>query len=72
LIERHEQDTLLRAIEDARLILSDYIEPRPDDSVRIVERLLAFLDNENVVHALGRLKQRKVLRLVDKLPLGAV
>jgi hypothetical protein len=60
-----DQDTLLRAIEDARRILGEYIEPRPRDPARTVERLLAVLDKENVVHALDRLKRRRLLRLVE-------
>lgn len=60
-----DQDTLLRAIEDARRILGEYIEPGHRDPARTVERLLAVLDNETVVHALDRLKRRKVLRLVE-------
>ena len=39
-----DQDTLLRAIEDARHILGEYIEPGQRDATRNVERLLAVLD----------------------------
>lgn len=46
-----DQDTLLRAIEDARPILEKYLKPRPRNAAREAERLLAVLDNENVVHA---------------------
>ena len=59
------QDTLLRAIEDARRILGEYIEPGQRDATRTVERLLAVLDKNDVVHALDRMKRRRVLRLVD-------
>lgn len=60
-----DQEALLRAIEDARMILAEYVEPRPRDPVRMAERLLAVLDNENVVHALDRMKRRWVLRIVE-------
>jgi hypothetical protein len=60
-----DQDTLLRAIEDARHILGEYIEPGQRDATRTVERLLAVLDKNDVVHALDRMKRRRVLRLVD-------
>jgi hypothetical protein len=60
-----DQDTLLRAIEDARRILGEYIEPGQRDATRTVERLLAALDKNDVVHALDRMKRRRVLRLVD-------
>jgi hypothetical protein len=60
-----DHDTLLRAIEDARRILGEYIEPGQRDATRTVERLLAVLDKNDVVHALDRMKRRRVLRLVD-------
>ena len=61
-----DQDTLVRAIEDARRILGEYIEPgRPRDAARMVERLLAVLDRNDVIHALDRIKRRRVMRLVE-------
>jgi hypothetical protein len=60
-----DQETLLRAVEDARRILGEYIEPGPRDAARTVQRLLAVLDNNGVVHALDRMKQRRTMRLVD-------
>jgi hypothetical protein len=59
-----DQDTLIRAVEDARRILGEYIEPGPRDATRTVERLLAVLDGNDVVHALDRVKRRRVIRLV--------
>jgi hypothetical protein len=38
--------------------------------VRTIDRLLAVLDNENVEHALDRLKRRSVLRIVASQPYG--
>jgi hypothetical protein len=60
-----DQETLLRAIEDARRILGEYIERGQRDATKTVERLLAVLDKHDVVHALDRLKRRRMLRLVD-------
>ena len=60
-----DQETLLRAVEDARRILGEYIDPVKRDAARTVQRLLAVLDNNDVVHALDRMKRRRVLRLVD-------
>jgi hypothetical protein len=60
-----DQDTLIRAVEDARRILGEYIEPGPRDAARTVERLLAILDRNEVVHALDRIKRQKVIRLVE-------
>jgi hypothetical protein len=64
-MNRPDQDTLLRAVEDARRILGEYIEPGPRDASRTVERLLAVLDRIDVVHALDRMNWRRVIRLVE-------
>jgi hypothetical protein len=60
-----DQDTLLRAIEDARRILGEYVDPGARDEAQALQGLLAVLDNSDVVHALDRIKRRRVLRLVD-------
>jgi hypothetical protein len=60
-----DQDTLLRAGEDARRILGEYIEPGPRDAKRTVERLLTVLDKPDLAHALDRLTRRRVIRLVE-------
>jgi hypothetical protein len=60
-----DQQILIRAVEDARRILGEYIEPGPRDATRTVERLLAILDRNDVVHALDRIKRRRVIRLVE-------
>ncbi len=59
-----DQHTLVRAVEDARRILGEYIEPGPRDARRTVERLLAILNRNDVVHALDRINRRAVIRLV--------
>jgi hypothetical protein len=60
-----DQETVLRAIEDARRILGEYVEPGQRDATRTVERLLAVLNRNDVVHALDRIKRRRVIRLVE-------
>jgi hypothetical protein len=60
-----DQETVLRAIEDARRILGEYIEPGQRDATRTVELLLAVLDRNDVVHALDRIKRRRVIRLAE-------
>jgi hypothetical protein len=60
-----DQETLLRAVEDARRILGEYIEPGQRNAARTVQHLLAVLDRNDVVHALDRMKRRRVMRLVD-------
>ena len=46
-----DQDTLIRAVEDARHILGEYLERGPRDATRTVEHLLAVLDRNDVVYA---------------------
>jgi hypothetical protein len=60
-----DQDTLIRAVEDARRILGEYIEPGSRDPTRAVHRLFAVLDRDEVLHALDRLKRRRAIRLVE-------
>ena len=60
-----DQDTLIRAVEDARRIPGEHIEPGQRDATRTVEHLLAVLDRNDVVHALDRIKRRRVMRLVE-------
>jgi hypothetical protein len=59
-----DQETVLRAIEDARRILGEYIEAGQSDAARTMERLIAVLDKNDVVHALDRMYRRRVPRLV--------
>jgi hypothetical protein len=60
-----DQETVIRAVEDARRVLGEYVAPGPRDARRTVERLLAILDRNDVVHALDRIKRRRVIRLVE-------
>jgi hypothetical protein len=60
-----DQDILLLAMDDARRILREYIEPGPRDAKRTVERLLAVLDKPDLAHALDRMNRRRVIRLVE-------
>jgi hypothetical protein len=59
-----DQEILIRAVEDARRILGEYIEPGPRDATKTVERLLAVLDKNDLVHALGRISRRAVGRRI--------
>jgi hypothetical protein len=60
-----DQETVLRAMEDARRILGEYIEPGPRDATRTVHRLIAVLDRDDVILALDRMKRRRTLRVVE-------
>jgi len=64
-IDTPDQETLLRAVEDARRILGEYIEPGQRDAAETVRHLLAVLDRDDVVHALDRMKRRRVVRLIE-------
>ena len=64
-VNNPDQDTLIRAVEDARRVLGEYIAPGPRDATRTVERLLAILDRNDVLLALDRMQRRRVLRLVE-------
>jgi hypothetical protein len=60
-----DQDTIIRAVEDARRILGEYIAPEPRDATLTVHRLFAVLDRDDVLLALDRRKRRRAIRLVD-------
>ena len=60
-----DEDTVLKATEDARRILAEYIAPGPRDATQTVHRLLAVLDREEVVRALDRMKRRRTMRPVE-------
>jgi hypothetical protein len=47
-VTNSDQETVLRAIEDAKRILGEYVDG-PRDAAATVERLLAVLDRDDVV-----------------------
>jgi hypothetical protein len=58
-------DTALRALEDARCILGQYIDVGPRDPEGTLERLIAILNREDLVKALDRINRRRMIRLVE-------
>jgi hypothetical protein len=66
---RSDQETILRALEDARRILGRCIAGQRN-ATRAVERLLAVLDEIEVVDALDRMNRLGILRLVDLTYIG--
>jgi hypothetical protein len=52
-----DQQTMLRAVSNAQRILEEYLEPRPHDNERLLNRLVEVLDRNEVVTALSRLQQ---------------
>jgi hypothetical protein len=74
LMNSPDQHTLLRAIEDARRILEEYIGAGPRDPAQTLHRLLVVLDRAELVHALDRISHRRLMRLLEntksRLPRG--
>ena len=52
-----DQQTMLLAVSNAQRILEEYLEPRPHDNERLLNRLVEVLDRNEVVTALSRLQQ---------------
>ncbi len=64
-----DQETVLRALEDARRILGRCIAGQRN-ATRAVERLFAVLDEIEVVDALDRMNRLRILRPVDLTYIG--
>jgi hypothetical protein len=64
-----DQETVLRALGDARRILGRCIAGQRN-ATRAVERLLAVLDEIEVVDALDRMNRLRILRPVDLTYIG--
>jgi hypothetical protein len=52
-----DQTTLLQAVSNAQRLLEEYLEPRPHDNERLLNRLVEALDRNEVVTAVSRLRQ---------------
>jgi hypothetical protein len=55
----------LFAIERARGILRQYIEPGPCDAIATLDQILLVLDDNDLLAALDRIRRRRVIRLVE-------
>lgn len=53
-----DQQLALDAINEAQLILEDYLRPWPQNSERILDRLVEVLERPELVVAVNRLQQR--------------
>ena len=56
-----DQQLALEAINDAQLILEDYLRPRPQNNESILDRLVEVLERPDLVVAVSRLQQRSSL-----------
>ena len=65
-----DQETVLRAVENARRILADYLEADHRDAKLTVDLLLVVLDRNDLLHTIQRMNRGRSMRLVDSPPLG--
>ena len=56
-----DQQLALEAINEAQVILEDYLRPRPQNNESILERLVEVLERPDLVVAVSRLQQRSNL-----------
>ncbi len=56
-----DQQLALHAISEAQLLLEEYLQPRPRDNERILDKLVEVLERPDLVVAVSRLQQRSSL-----------
>ena len=56
--EMTDQQLALQAINEAQLILEEYLRPRPQNNERILDRLVEVLERPDLVVALSRLQRQ--------------
>jgi hypothetical protein len=56
-----EQQLALQAINEAQLILEEYLQPRPQSNERILDTLVEVLERANLLVAVSRLQQQSSL-----------
>jgi hypothetical protein len=52
-----DQQLALKAMNDAHRILEEYLEPRPHDNERLLDRLVEVLERPDVLVAVDRLQR---------------
>ncbi len=55
-----DQQLAIQAVSDAQRILEEYLEPRPHNNERILDKLVEVLGRPNLVVAVGRLQPATV------------
>ena len=53
-----DQQLALQAINEAQLILEDYLPPRPQNHERILDRLVEVLERSDLVVSVNRLQRQ--------------
>jgi hypothetical protein len=56
-----DQQLALQAINEAQLILEEYLRPWPQDNERILDKLVEVLERPDLVVAVSRLQQQSSL-----------
>jgi hypothetical protein len=56
-----DQQLALQTINEAHLILEDYLRPRPQNNERILDRLVEVLERPDLVVAVSRLQRQSSL-----------
>jgi hypothetical protein len=52
-----DQELTLHAVSNAQRIIEEYLQPRPHNHERLLDRLLEVLDRNDLVAAVGRLQR---------------
>lgn len=56
--EMTDQQLALQAINEAQLILEEYLRPQPQNNERILDRLVEILERPDLVVAVSRLQRQ--------------
>jgi hypothetical protein len=54
-----DQQLALQAVKDAQRILEEYLEPRPHNNERLLDRLVEVLEKPGLLIAVDRLQREK-------------
>jgi len=55
-----DQQLALQAVSEAQRILEEYLQPRPQNNERILDKLVEVLERPDLIVAVSRLQQRVV------------
>ena len=56
-----DQQLALQAVSEAQRILEEYLQPRPQDNERILDKLVEVLERPDLIVAVSRMQQRNSL-----------
>ena len=56
-----DQQFALRAINEAQLVLEEYLRPRPQNNERVLDKLVEVLERPDLVVAVSRLQRQSSL-----------